>query len=108
MADQRIRVFTLRKKQESNLASFACLRQNLLQRAPGRGTSGVITVETEHHLAHQSKCAAQMLGGGCGSQRGHCVGEASLMQSHGVHVALDHQKAFECSSREARLIEAVE
>src|SRR5438874_11153707 len=68
-AHQRVRILTLRQEQEADLASFACLGQRLLQRAPRRGTPGAIAVEGEHHRGHEPKDAPQMLGRGRGAER---------------------------------------
>src|SRR5262249_45214409 len=106
--DEGVRVLTLRKKEEANLAPLTRLGQRLLQRAPRGGAAGAVPVEGERHGGHEAEYAAEMLGGGGSTERGHRVVDAGLMQADRVHVALDHHESLETAARTARLVQAVE
>ena len=63
---------------------------------------------SKYDLAHQSESTAQMIGGGRGAERGDRIGEPGLVQTHRIHVALDHDQSLERLTREPGLVQSVE
>src|SRR6185312_17013682 len=105
---ESVRVVPLGKKEEADLASLTRLRQGVLQRAPRGGTAGTVAVESKHHLAHQAKDAAEMLGRGRRTECRNRIGDARLMQTNRVHVAFDNQQTFQVGTGMPGLVEPVE
>ena len=98
----------VRQEHEAYLPSLLDLADRVLERAPGRRASGAIAVEAEHHLADQPEDALQVVGRRRGAERRDRVGDAGLVQAHGVHVAFDDEQPRQAARRLPALVERVE
>ena len=108
LADQRVRIVTVGQEEKAELAALLHLADRVLERAPGRGAPGTVAVEAEYDLTHQPEDPLQVLGGRGGTERCHGVGDPRLVQTHDIHVALDHQQPREIARRLACLVQTVE
>ena len=108
LAHQRVRVLAFGQEQEQGLAPVPHPRQHRFQRLPRRAASGAVAVEAEIHVGRVAEQQFRVFGRGRGAERGHRLRHAVLRQRDHVHVALDHDQAFEPGVRLFRLPQAVQ
>ncbi len=65
--------------------------QRVIQRPPGRLTTGIVPVIAADHFGGSAKQGVDMVAGGGGAQRRHRVVNVVLTECHHIHVALHHQ-----------------
>ena len=97
-----------RQEEEIELFGIGQQRQRILQRPPRGATPCGIAIEGKHDPIGQAQQLAQVHGGGGGTQRGHGIVAAVLVQHHHIHVALHHQHTTTGADALTRLEEAVE
>ena len=107
-ANHGIGIFAVRQKQKAQFAPFARFRQGVLQRSPGGGATGAITVKCEHDFTYQAKRPAQLLRRGRGAQCRRRVGQARLVESHHIHIAFHQQEPVQSGARQANFVQPVE
>ena len=107
-ADVAVRVMLGRQEQELDAARIRGIGQGGDQRLVRGAASGVVAIETEHHLIGIAEQLVHMIGCAGRAQCGHGIRKTQLGQRHHVHIAFGHQSKTLFAQRIAGFEQAVQ
>ena len=107
-ADIAVRIMLGRQEQELDAARIRGIGQGGDQRLVRGAASGVVAIETEHHLVGIAEQLVHMVRSAGRAQRGHGIGKTQLGQRHHIHIAFGHQRKTLLAQRIAGFVQAVQ